>query len=89
MGQAKTRGSQASRVEQALARERAKLPASVQCNRCQADLADITPLSTRGYPGMWLMGKAICRPCDCITWVLEGEPDAVMQLQFTEQVGPE
>lgn len=83
MGQAKNRGSQADRVAQAVARERAKFPASVKCKSCQADLTEITPLSTKGHPGIWLMGQAKCRPCDCITWVVEGEPEAVMQLSFS------
>lgn len=52
MGQAKNRGTAAQRAQQAIARERAKLPASVKCDNCQADLPDIWPFKTQGFPGL-------------------------------------
>ena len=82
MGQAKIRGNHGHRIEQAQARERAKFPPSVKCKSCEADLTEITPLSTKAHPGIWLLGKAKCGPCDCITWYVAGDPEAVMQLQF-------
>lgn len=95
MGQAKSRGNQAQRIEQAQARDRAKFPASVKCNSCQADLTEIVPMNTRGQPGLWLAGGAICPACDSTTWVLEGEPDVVaataatLQAQFAKDGMPD
>ena len=87
MGQAKNRGNQAQRIEQALARERAKLPSSVKCNSCQADLTDITPMDTRGMAGIDIAGAAECHPCGCTTWALHGNPaDVESQLSRLQQI---
>lgn len=77
MGQAKIRGSQAQRADAAQARERAKLPASVKCNSCQADLTAITPLDVRNLRGIQVAGAAECEPCGRTTWVLNGNPTDV------------
>lgn len=83
VGQARKRGSQSDRIALAQSRERAKFPPSLKCQSCDADLTEITPLSTKARPGIWLLGKAKCGPCDCITWHVAGEPEAVMQLHFS------
>ena len=80
MGQAKNRGNQAQRIEEARARERAKLPASVKCEMCQADLTDIHPLPTRNHPGLWAAGRAECQPCGHSTWAFHGEPAVVREV---------
>lgn len=77
MGQAKKRGSVEQRIAEAKARERAKFPATVACNNCQAQLADIEPMDVRGMQGLRLAGAARCGACDSTTWVLDGTPDAM------------
>lgn len=77
MGEAKRRGSQETRIEQAVTTLRAQFPAFVSCNQCQAELSDITPLDTRGMPGLHLAGVANCSACEHETFVLDGEPDAL------------
>lgn len=77
MGQAKNRGTAAQRAQQAIARERAKLPASVKCNSCQADLPDIWPFKTQGYPGLQAAGAAFCYDCNAPTLALSGTPEGM------------
>lgn len=65
------------RRESAEAALRARLPASVQCNNCQAVLADLQPMDTRGLDGLRLAAAAICPSCKHTTWVVDGEPAAI------------
>lgn len=77
MGQAKNRGNQGQRIAEARSRERAKFPASVKCNSCQAELTDIEPMTVRDFPGLKLAGAAECRTCETTTWVLHGTQEAM------------
>lgn len=77
MGQAKNRGNSEQRAAQAIARERAKLPASVKCDTCQADLTDIAPQNTRGIPGLHAAGTAFCYDCNAPTLFLDGTPEGM------------
>lgn len=77
MGQAKNRGSVEQRIAEAKARERAKFPATVACNNCQAQLSDIEPMDVRGMDGMRAAGAARCEACSSVTWVLDGTPEAM------------
>lgn len=79
MGEARRRGTPEQRAQAALAAARAKFPATVKCNRCQVDLADITPLDTRGMPGLRLAGVAHCKACESQTMVLDGDPESLAQ----------
>lgn len=81
MGQAKLKGSFEQRQAQAVAKARALFPPSIQCNNCGHDLTDIQPMDVKGMPGMRLAGGAICSSCSQTTWVLDGTPEALAQMQ--------
>lgn len=81
MGQAKSKGSFEQRQVLAVAAARAKFPPSVKCNNCSQDLTDIQSMDVRDMPGMRLVGAAICGNCSQTTWVLDGTPAALAQLQ--------
>ena len=81
MGEAKRRGSQVTRKEEAVTILRARFPAFVKCNQCQAELSDINPLDTRGMSGLRLAGIAHCSACEHETFVLDGEPEALAAFQ--------
>ena len=80
MGQAKSRGNQEQRIAEAKKQERAKFPASVACNHCQAQLTEIEPMDVRKIPNIWLAGFAICRGCKSTTWILDGTHDGLVSL---------
>lgn len=80
MGEAKRRGNQELRQQQAIASARARFPETVACNECHAALSDIVPFDTRGIPGLRLAGGALCT-CGNTTYVIDGSPDAVARLQ--------
>lgn len=81
MGEAKRRGSQESRKEQAVTALRALFPSTVKCNHCEAELSAIDPLDTHGMPGLHLAGIARCSACEHNTFVLDGEPEALAAFQ--------
>ena len=86
MGQAKLKGSFEQRKDQAITKARALFPASVKCNNCGNDLTDIQSLNVTDMPGMRLAGAASCASCKYITWVLDGTPEALDQMQhFLQQ----
>lgn len=91
MGQAKLKGSFEQRQAQAIAKARAQFPASIKCNNCGDDLTEIEPMDVRGMPGMRLAGGAICASCSQTTWVLDGTPEALSQMQafLAEEHGDE
>lgn len=80
MGEAKKRGSQELRQQQAIAAARAKFPDKIECNECHAALSDIVPFDTRGIPGLRLAGGALCT-CGNTTYVIDGSAEAVARLQ--------
>ena len=81
MGQAKLKGTFEQRRAQAIADTRARFPASVKCNNCEADLEEIHAMDVRGMPGLQLAGAAICPACSHTTWVLDGSPEALQRFQ--------
>ncbi len=81
MGQAKIRGTHEERAAQAKLAARAQFPATVKCNNCEADIAEIEPLDVRGMAGMRLAAAAICPSCSSTTWVLDGTPEALAKMQ--------
>lgn len=86
MGEARRRGSRVEREAAAVAEHRARFPASVKCNNCQADLTEITPMDVRGIPGMRLAGGAHCASCRHDTWVLDGTPEGLAAVrQFLDE----
>jgi hypothetical protein len=86
MGQAKLKGSFQQRQAQAIAQARTQFPQSITCNNCSHELTDIQPMDVRGIPGMRLAGGAICTSCSHKTWVLDGTPEALAQMQeFMDQ----
>jgi uncharacterized protein with PIN domain len=81
MGQAKSRGTFEERKAQAIARERAKFPDSVDCNNCGHKLTDIEPMDVRNIEGMRLAGGSICPECGHTTWTLGGSPEGLADFQ--------
>lgn len=81
MGQAKIRGTLEERAAQAKVNARAQFPATVKCNHCESYISEIEPMDVRGMAGMRLAGGAICPKCSCTTWVLDGTPEALEQMQ--------
>lgn len=81
MGQAKLKGSFEQRQAQAMSRVRSRFPASIKCNHCSNDLADIQAMDVRGIPEMRLAGAALCDVCSSTTWVLDGTPKALAEFQ--------
>lgn len=81
MGQAKLNGSFEQRKAQAVAKARALFPTSIQCNNCGHDLFEIQQMDVRGMPGMRLAGGAVCASCSQTTWILDGTPEALAQMQ--------
>jgi Zn ribbon nucleic-acid-binding protein len=80
MGQAKLKGSFELRKENAIAVAREKFPDSVKCNNCGNALSDIINMDVSGMQGMRLAGGAVCPACNQTTWILDGTPDAIADL---------
>jgi hypothetical protein len=76
MGQAKSRGSQADRIAQAVARVEAMKPASIMCNHCKAEIKDIHVVDSRNMDGIKAAFVGMCE-CGHSTFALHGAPDAV------------
>ncbi len=81
MGEAKRRGNQDQRAEQAKNSLRALLPKMVTCNNCKAELTEIEPLDVRGMGGMRAAGAANCKACQHDTWVLDGTSEGIEMFQ--------
>lgn len=88
MGQAKQRGSQAVRVEQAKARTEALKPEKIVCNHCQADITEIQPLDSRGMDGITAIFSGSCN-CGHSTLAVLGDPNAAAEVMmaFQEAMG--
>lgn len=76
MGQAKQRGSQVARVQEAKAKINALKPATIICNSCQKETTDIQALDTRGMEGITAAFAGMCE-CGSSTFALLGDPDAI------------
>ncbi|HJW24644.1 MAG TPA: hypothetical protein VJ576_07080 [Rhodocyclaceae bacterium] len=76
MGQAKQRGSQEQRIAQARAKIEATRPEKLVCNSCNADVADIHPVSTRGLRGIDAIWMGQCQ-CGNTTFAASGDPKSV------------
>ena len=81
MGQAKLKGSFEERRAKSIADARVQFPDTVTCNNCGHSLSEITNLDVRGMPGMRLAGAAICPECTQTTWITDGTPQALAELQ--------
>lgn len=81
MGQAKLKGTFEQRRATAIATARSKFPVSVKCNNCDQDITDIHPMDVSGLAGMRLAGSAVCVSCSHVTWILDGTPEALAQMQ--------
>lgn len=76
MGQAKQRGSRDERAAQALLKIEAIKPESIICNNCQAEIADVQVMDTRGMVGIDAAFAGVCE-CGHSTWAMTGDRNAV------------
>lgn len=76
MGQAKKRGSQAERTQEAKSRADALKPETIVCNSCQKDITEVFAMDTRGMDGITGAYAGMCE-CGSSTFALSGDPDAV------------
>lgn len=90
MGQAKKRGSQSDRIEQAKALADKKKPATIICNHCKSGITEIQVLDSRGMDGITGAYAGICA-CGQTTLAMQGDPDAVAtaMMAFQETMGHE
>lgn len=77
MGQAKQRGSQAERIEQAKARMDSLKPEFIVCNNCQTHIKDFHVMNTRGMDGIDGAFGGVCPSCGQSTYAVKGTPDAM------------
>lgn len=89
MGQAKIRGSQADRAQQAADRATALRPRMIQCNQCQNEINEIIDMDTRGMVGIDGVFSATCPDCNSTTFAFRGKPEAVAKLAIVmnEEMG--
>lgn len=76
MGQAKQRGSRDERAAQALQKIEAIKPKFIVCNNCQAEIADVQIMETRGMVGIDAAFAGMCK-CGHSTWAMAGNRNAV------------
>ena len=76
MGQAKQRGTRDQRIAQAVEKMYAKRPEKLVCNSCQADVADVYPVDTRGLRGIESIWMGQCQ-CGHTTFAAAGDAKAV------------
>lgn len=90
MGQAKKRGSQADRIEQAKRRIEAMKPEKIVCNNCKAEITDVHVMDSRGMDGIKSAFAGICG-CGHTTLAMQGDPEAVAaaMVAFQETTGHE
>jgi RNase P subunit RPR2 len=77
MGEARSRGTQANRAQQAMNSQLAQQAPRLVCNRCQAALADVTAQDVAHLQGIQLAFSAHCATCAQDTWAVRGEAAAV------------
>lgn len=90
MGQARRRGSAEQRAADAIARDRARFPATVNCTQCNEVLTAIQSVDTGSISGLRSAGGAECPTCGGVTWVFNGTRDAVQRAgQFFKRFAPQ
>lgn len=57
-------------------------PDHIVCNNCQAILAEIITLDSRGMKGIEAAFFAYCSACNHDTWAIRGDPVAVAELSM-------
>jgi hypothetical protein len=77
MGQAKQRGTQEQRAQQAKQKIEALKPDHIVCNNCKAEIMDVHVMDTRGIRGIDAAFAGLCPSCNQTTYALKGEPDAI------------
>jgi hypothetical protein len=77
MGQAKRRGTQEQRTQEARAKIEALRPDSLICNSCQHEITEIHEMPTRGIEGIDAAFAGLCPRCNSSTYALKGEPAAI------------
>lgn len=75
MGQAKSRGSQMSRVAEALGRSSDR--PKVFCNNCQQPVAQVEPIDVTHLKGIQQAFCGRCVGCETDTWAVRGETASV------------
>ena len=80
MGQAKKRGSRNSRIAEAVQKIEEVKPKLIVCNKCKAELTEITHLNTKGMKGIEIAFGAHCHSCNSDTWAVRGDKEAVTDL---------
>lgn len=88
MGQAKKRGPQTVRIEQAKAKINALKPDKIVCNHCKSDITDIQPLDSRGMVGITAVFSGSCT-CGHSTLAVLGDKDAAADviMAFQDTMG--
>jgi hypothetical protein len=76
MGQAKQRGSQQQRIEQAKAEISVMKPEKIVCNNCSTDIFDVEVMDSRGMPGIKAAFAGLC-VCGHPSFALLGSAEAV------------
>lgn len=84
MGQAKQRGSQQQRIEQAQAEIAVMKPEKLVCNHCEADIFDLEIMDTRGMPGLKAAFSGICT-CGRPSFGFLGSAEAIERATETMQ----
>lgn len=79
MGQAKRRGTQEQRTQEARAKIEALRPDSLICNSCQHEITEIHEMPSRGIEGIDAAFAGICPRCNSSTYALKGEPRAIAE----------
>lgn len=77
MGQAKRRGTQEQRTQQAREKIEALRPDSLICNNCQRPITEVHEMPTRGMDGIEAAFAGICHECKSDTYAIKGDPRAV------------
>jgi hypothetical protein len=84
MGQAKQRGPQSARIEQAKAKIDALKPEKIVCNHCKADISEIQALDSRGMEGITAIFSGSCT-CGHSTLAVMGDPNAAAEVMMAFQ----
>lgn len=88
MGQAKTRGSQLERIEQAKKIKSELRPEYLVCNECSEQITDFQELDTKNLPGITVAFAGVCT-CGRATFAISGDKaaSADMLSSLQEQFG--
>lgn len=76
MGQAKNRGNFEQRIGQAKQKLASLRPQKITCNKCQADITELSDMDTKGIKGLTAVFAGRCT-CGHDTFALLGEPEVV------------